>query len=107
MLKQTLSTASKAVSDLCKEVASVIVANGGYVDTDNAEYDTIFAYVYDRYDCVNEVKVDAIKVEDSTLYLLVNGEWTELGVDVLVVQTIFSIAESIMQYIDIDSLYDC
>ena len=100
MLKQTLSTASKAVNDLCIEVASVIVANGGYVDTQNGECDTIFAYVYDRYNCVNEQVVDAIKVENDTLYLLVNDEWLEIGVDVLIVQTIFSIAESIEQYID-------
>ena len=99
MLKQTLSTASKAVNDLCIEVANVIVANGGYVDTQNGEYDTIFAYVYDRYNCVNEQVVDAIKVENDTLYLLVNDEWLEIGVDVLVIQTIFSIAESIEQYI--------
>ena len=100
MLEKTLSTATKAVKDLCREVTNVVMVNGGYVDTNNDENDTIFAYVYDRYDCLNEVVVDAVKVENSTLYVLVNEEWLEMGVDVLVIQTIFSIAKSIMQYID-------
>lgn len=115
-----LVKANKAIKLLLDEVKDFVKENGGFINTDNVdgENDQMYAYVYFwNEDEVEELKVIAIKVEDNILYIAMStksasvevnsiedfteDDWYSVGMsgDVLLEQTIFSIAESIEQYV--------
>jgi hypothetical protein len=121
MKKIDTSIAVNAINKLVKDVTEFVKANGGIIDTQDKEKDTLYSYVIDwSNDEVVECKVLGVKVVDDTLLVLPaygsiyfggnvdianveDGEWYvvgECGDSILMAQTILSIAECIHEYIN-------
>ena len=121
MKKIDTSVAVNAIDKLVKDVTEFVKANGGIIDTQDKEKDTLYSYVIDwSNDEVVECKVLGVKVVDDTLLVLpaygsiyfwgdvditkvVDDEWYVVGStgdSILTAQTILSIAECIHEYIN-------
>lgn len=91
----------------------------GYILTDNEENDTIWTFVYnDMMNSVSEFEVKAVRVKNNMLQILYDDSYTKYKEDdisdsdeydwsndiqyddcVYYIQTIFSLAESIQEYV--------
>lgn len=121
MKKENLRNALASINALVEDVKEFVKANGGIINTQNEECDTLYSYVIDwDIDEVVECKVLGVKVVDDTLLVLPaygsvylcgdvdiinveDSEWYVVGScgdSVLTAQTILSIAECIDEYID-------
>lgn len=121
MKKENLRNALASINALVEDVKEFVKANGGIINTQNEECDTLYSYVVDwDIDEVVECKVLGVKVVDDTLLVLPaygsaylwgdvditnveDSEWYVIGScgdSVLTAQTILSIAECIDEYID-------
>ena len=121
MKKIDTSIAVNAINKLVKDVTEFVKTNGGIIDTQDKEKDTLYSYVIDwGIDEVVECKVLGVKVVDDTLLVLPaygsaylwgdvditkveDDEWYALGEcgdSILMAQTILSIAECIHEYIN-------
>lgn len=121
MNKIDTSIAVNAINKLVKDVTEFVKANGGIIDTQDKEKDTLYSYVVDwGSDEVVECKVIGVKVVEDTLLILPaygsiyfgdnvdianveDDEWYVVGStgdSILMAQTILSIAECIHEYIN-------
>jgi hypothetical protein len=121
MKKENLRNALASINALVEDVKEFVKANGGIINTQNEECDTLYSYVVDwGIDEVVECKVLGVKVVDDTLLVLPaygsaylwgdvditkveDDEWYVVGScgdSILTAQTILSIAECIDEYID-------
>lgn len=118
---ENLNKTYDLIQSLLNEVKELVKKNGGFINTTNLnkKNDQMYAYVYScEYGLLEEVKVIAVKVENNTLYIatcvktfnmelysideLDEEDWYPVdmaSLDVLFIQTILSIAESIEQYV--------
>ena len=118
---ENLNKTYNAINSLLNEVKELVKKNGGFINTTNLnkQNDQMYAYVYSwEYELLEEVEVIAVKVENNTLYIatcvksfnmelysideLDEDDWYSVDMasaDVLFIQTILSIAESIEQYV--------
>lgn len=121
MEKKNLQNAYRAINYLVEDVKKFVNDNGGFISTHDLQWDTMYAYIIDwNVDDVNEERIIAIRVKNNILEIATtfhkndeydkpltendfsDEDWIVVGTcgdSVLTAQTIFSIAESIEQYV--------
>ncbi len=109
--------AINAINDLFEEIKQLVIDNGRIIDTQKKGCDRINAYIIEGHGEIYECNVMGIKVKENHLFILADYgsnytfgetdikntndyEWFKVNIkEMLIEQTILSIAESIEQYI--------
>lgn len=116
-MKENLKNAVNAINALVDEIKQLVMDNGGIIDTQKKGCDRINTYVNEGHSEICRCHVMGIKVKENHLFILADYgsgytfgetdiestaecEWFEVyNKEILIEQTILSIAESIEQYI--------
>ena len=117
MFTSELKSVNESVTKLLNKVISYVTEKGGFINTSDIDNDAIYAYRYDfdNYMLVEE-RVISVMVEDGELYVALSPTSCNIVVEkkedfdtddwfivsngeILLAQTILSIAESIEYYV--------
>lgn len=116
-MKDNLKNAANAINALVDEIKQIVMDNDGIIDTQKKGCDRINTYIIEDHGEIYVCNVMAIKVKENHLFILADYggdytfgetdientedyEWFEVNhKEMLIEQTILSIAESIEQYI--------
>ena len=113
-MKDNLKNTVNAINALVDDIKQLVIDNGGIIDTQKSGCDRIKSYIVDGKE-IDECSVMGIKVDGNQLFILPDYggsycfgetdikkteeyEWFAVS-EILLAQTILSIAESIEQYI--------
>lgn len=116
-MKDNLKNAVNAINALVEEIKQLVMDNGGIIDTQKKGCNRINTYIIEKHGEIYGCYVMGIKVKENKLFILADygsyytfgktnientedDEWFEVNnKEILIEQTILSIAESIEQYI--------
>ena len=116
-MKENLKNAVNAINALVDEIKQLVINNGGVINTQKRGCDRINTYIIEGHGEIYGCDVMGIKVKENQLFILADYgsdytfgetdienteecEWFEVNnKEMLIEQTILSIAESIEQYI--------